>query len=205
MMPHHEDAGRAPDGRLHPGPSHRRWVRLPRVRIRPAVPGDTPALLAIEEAADGLFAGVGMAEVADAGPADWPGELERHTAAGRAWVAAEAGDRPIAYLVLDLVDGCAHIAQVSVHPSHAHRGIGRSLIERAAAWATELDLPALTLTTFADVPWNAPYYRRLGFRALPGAGIGPGLRDVIAREAAQGLDRWPRVAMIREIQRSTGP
>ena len=175
------------------------------MRIRPAAPADIPALLAIEAAADALFAGVGMAAVAEGGPDDWRGELERRVAARHAWVAVGLDDRPVAYLVLEVVDGCGHVAQVSVLPSHARRGIGRSLIDHADAWAAERDLPALTLTTFADVPWNAPYYRRLGFRAVPDAGIGPGLRDVIAHEAALGLDRRPRVAMIREVRAGDDP
>jgi len=32
-------------------------------------------------------------------------------------------------------------------------------------------LPALTLTTFTHVPWNAPYYTRCGFRVLDDAEI----------------------------------
>ncbi len=36
-------------------------------------------------------------------------------------------------------------------------------------------LPALTLTTFAEVPWNAPYYEPCGFRRLAEAEITPGL------------------------------
>jgi hypothetical protein len=34
------------------------------------------------------------------------------------------------------------------------------------AWAQRHGLAALTLTTFTDVPWNMPYYERLGFRHL---------------------------------------
>jgi GNAT superfamily N-acetyltransferase len=169
------------------------------VRIRPAVSSEIPALLAIEAAADGLFAGIGMAEVAEAGPPDWRTELERRVPAGHAWVAADAHDRPVAYLVLDVVDGCAHIVQVTVLPSHARRGIGRALIDHAAAWAVSHGLRALTLTTFADVPWNAPHYRRLGFHEMPDAEVGPGLREVVRREAARGLDRWPRIAMIWDV------
>ena len=131
MMPHREGRARAPDGRRGPGLSYRRWGRLRGVRIRPAVPSDVPVLLAIEAAADALFAGIGMA---------------------------------------------------------------------AAAWAVGRDLRAMTLTTFADVPWNAPYYRRLGFREMSGAEIGPELRGIIRHEAEQGLAPWPRVAMIREIR-----
>jgi hypothetical protein len=57
----------------------------------------------------------------------------------------------------------------------------------------------VTLTTFADVPWNAPYYRRLGFADVPPGAQGPGLRRLRAHEAEVGLDRWPRVAMARPL------
>jgi hypothetical protein len=40
------------------------------------------------------------------------------------------------------------------------------LLDRAAADAAAKGLRALTLTTFAEVPWNAPYYARCGFRVL---------------------------------------
>ncbi|CAN5517152.1 GNAT family N-acetyltransferase [soil metagenome] len=64
-----------------------------------------------------------------------------------------------------------------------------------ASWAHEKGLDGLTLTTFRDVPWNAPYYRRLGFTDLPDTEWGPHLRAKVAREAAAGLSRWPRVVM----------
>ena len=122
---------------------------------------------------------------------------------GRAWVATDdAGDVdvPVAYLLVDLVDGAAHIEQVSVHPAHAGRRLGSALLDAAAAWAKQHDVKFLTLTTFAEVPWNAPYYARLGFDVLPEDQVGEGLRRIREREAAHGLDRWPRVAMRREVE-----
>ena len=62
-----------------------------------------------------------------------------------------------------------------------------------------LVLDALTLTTFRDVPWNAPYYRRCGFRVLDEQEWTPGLRAIREREAGHGLDRWPRVCMRRDL------
>jgi hypothetical protein len=50
-----------------------------------------------------------------------------------------------------------------------------------------------------DVPWNAPYYTRCGFRALDDRELTPGLRAIRAHEAAIGLDRWPRVCMRRDL------
>lgn len=73
--------------------------------------------------------------------------------------------------------------------------MGRALLAHAADRAREEGLTALTLTTFAEVPWNAPYYARLGFRTLAEGDLTPGLREIRAAEAGHGLDRWPRVCM----------
>jgi hypothetical protein len=73
------------------------------------------------------------------------------------------------------------------------------MLEHAAGRAAAGGLPALTLTTFAEVPWNAPYYERCGFRRLAEAELTAGLREVRRREAELGLDRWPRVCMLRDL------
>ncbi|MFE7544157.1 GNAT family N-acetyltransferase [Streptomyces platensis] len=164
------------------------------------------ALCAIERAAGEPFRGLGMAAIAD----DEPPSIEQLTEfqrAGRALAAYEEagpggeGGRPVGYLLWEPVDGCTHIEQVSVHPEYAHRGIGRALIDRAME---DGGRAALTLTTFTEVPWNAPYYARIGFRTLPEAELTPGLRTIRAHEAALGLDRWPRVAMRREADWERG-
>ena len=92
-----------------------------------------------------------------------------------------------------------HGGQVSTRPAQARRGIGADLIEHVAGWARERGSAVLTLTTFVDVPWNGPYYERLGFRALPAETLGAGLAGIRAEEAAHGLDRWPRQAMRRSL------
>ncbi|MFH8344193.1 GNAT family N-acetyltransferase [Streptomyces sp. NPDC018045] len=161
--------------------------------VRAAVPLDLPVLRDVERAAGEAFRAVGMAEIADDEPPSLA-ELAGYQEAGRALVAC-AGAGPVGYLLWEPVDGCAHIEQVSVHPDGARRGLGRALIERARQ---DSGLPAVTLTTFAGVPWNAPYYARLGFRALDDAEIGEGLRGIRRREAALGLDRWERVCMRRD-------
>jgi GNAT superfamily N-acetyltransferase len=151
-------------------------------------------LVEIERAAGEPFRSLGMDVVAD----DDPGSVETlapYAAGGRALVAANAADRPVGYLLLDVVDGAAHIEQVSVHPDQARRGIGRALIEGAATWARSHGLRALTLTTYTEVPWNGPYYERLGFSYLTADEETAGLRAIRARERAAGLDAWPRACM----------
>ncbi|GGN43907.1 GCN5 family N-acetyltransferase [Streptomyces kronopolitis] len=170
--------------------------------IRRASPAELPLLREIERAAGAPFHALGMASVADDEPPSLA-ELAVFQGAGRALAACPdptrddtGGDAgPVAFLLWEPVDGCTHVAQVSVRPDHAHRGIGRALIDRAERDGGPVPV---TLTTFAEVPWNAPYYARIGFRVLSGAGLTPGLRAIRAREAALGLDRWPRVCMRRQ-------
>ncbi|MFG3703667.1 GNAT family N-acetyltransferase [Micromonospora sp. NPDC047670] len=168
------------------------------MRIRAVRQTELSVLRDIERAAGECFRDVGMPEIADDEPLP-PDVLARYQQAGRAWVAADATDVPVGYLIADVVDGNLHVEQVSVHPHSARRGVGRRLLDHLADRATATGVPALTLTTFADVPWNAPYYARCGFLTLDDSDLTPGLRAVREREAAHGLDRWPRVCMRRDL------
>jgi GNAT superfamily N-acetyltransferase len=159
---------------------------------------DFAAVQDIERAAGELFREIGMPEIAEDEP---PGakELGRYVDAGMAWVAEDADADPIGYLLARLVDTNLHVEQVSVHPRHARRGIGRALLQHASRYAAHLGVRALTLTTFEHVPWNAPYYRRCGFEFLDRSDWTPGLREIRERESAAGLDRWPRVCLRRPV------
>ena len=178
---------------------------MSQVHVRAAAERDLRRLQEIEIAAGGLFRELGMDRVADDVPPPLPA-LRRYAYAGGLWVAVEGGgdgaapgDEPLAYVMTEPVDGNVHIEQVSVHPGSSHRRIGRALIDHVARLAQEAGVPALTLCTFADVPWNAPYYERCGFRVLAPHELTPGLRRIRAEEVRAGLDRWPRVCMRREL------
>ena len=56
-------------------------------------------------------------------------------------------------------------------------------------------MAAVTLTTFSEVPWNRPYYERLGFNVIPAEEYSPGLHAIRQNEEDLGLDEWPRVCM----------
>lgn len=177
------------------------------MRIRSARRSDLRLLQDIERAAGEPFRTLGMTSVADDDPPPLD-LLENYRRAGRCWVATDplstTGDRPLAYVIADPVDGALHIEQISVDPAAARRGIGRALIDHLAALAPGQGLTALTLTTFSDVPWNAPYYARIGFRVLAEGELTDGLRTIRGEEAQHGLDRWPRVCMRRDLL-PTGP
>ncbi|MFD5829506.1 GNAT family N-acetyltransferase [Lentzea sp. NPDC060358] len=152
--------------------------------IRLAQPAELTYLQEIEIASGEPFRDFGMPEIAD----DDPMSLE-DLAEHEVWVAIGAEGVPVAFIAIGDVDDAVHVHQVSVHPSHARQGIGAALIEHA----TRGDRP-VTLTTFRDVPWNAPYYERLGFQALTEPG--PGLTELMRAEASRGLDPASRVAMV---------
>lgn len=165
-------------------------------RIRVARDDELPGLRALERASGEPFRGIGMAAIADEEPTSLA-DMSHYQRAGRAWVITEDGP-PVGFLLAFPVDGRLHIAQVSVHPTAARRGLGRALIEHVAGEAAADGITELSLTTYTEVPWNAPFYRRLGFIELPEDRLGPGLRAIRELERAAGLDRWPRATMIRE-------
>jgi GNAT superfamily N-acetyltransferase len=157
--------------------------------LRMARPDEHEALRAIEDTGDAMFLELGI------GPFH-SSEEDDHLASAALVLAA--GDPPVGFACVDLVDGAAHLWQLSVVPSAGRRGLGTSLVEAVCAWAGAQGLPAVTLTTFRDVPWNGPFYRRLGFRELDE--LTPGLAAIRAHEAAIGDDRFgARIAMRKDV------
>lgn len=168
------------------------------VRVRRATAADVAALQQIEVRAGRAFAEVGLPEVASDDPMP-TALLEGHAADGRCAVVVGADDRPLGYVVVERVDAHAHVEQVSVDPDHQGRGLGRRLLAWVDDWAGADGRRGVTLTTFRDVPWNAPLYEQLGFRVLAPDEIGPGLAAVVSAEAAHGLDPATRVCMGRDL------
>jgi len=88
--------------------------------IRAARCDALPVLRELERAADRPFRDLGMHAVAD-DEALAVAELAVLQESGRAWVIADDGDEPVAYLLVEVVDGNAHVQQVSVHPGHSRK------------------------------------------------------------------------------------
>ena len=168
------------------------------IRIRAAGPADFEAIRAVEQAAGIRFVEAGLPSVAD-DPDPTDEELAPAATAGGLWVAVDSTDRIVGWAQADVVDGEGYLHQVTVHPDHERRGIGSALVETVLRWTAARGLDALALTTFRDVPWNAPWYGRRGFVVLDTAELGSGLAAIRAEERARGLDVGPRVAMRRPI------
>lgn len=172
------------------------------IAILPASFEDGEGLREIERRAGELFRDVGMDAVADHEPASVE-VLAGYAADGRSWVAVDEARTVIGYVLVDVVDGCAHVEQVSVLPDRQGAGVGRALLDQVRGWALDTGRRAITLTTFSHVPWNQPLYEHLGFRVLDDDEIGPELRVVWDAEVAHGLDPATRVCMRLDIEEST--
>lgn len=126
-------------------------------------------------------------------------ELEHALGAGLLWVARDAAGAPVGFALVELLDE-PHLEEIDVDPAHGRRGLGRALLAVVLAWARGAGHAGITLTTFRDVAWNAPFYARLGFRALGPGEIRPGLAATMREETARGLDPARRVAMRLDLR-----
>lgn len=156
---------------------------------------DLAHLPAIERSAASAFEGRDVPDwlLTDASPAD---NWQPHLNAGTLWVADVDGEL-VGYLAARIERPRLHIDEVDVLRTFQGRGIGRSLLTVAAAWARANGLEALSLTTFRNVPWNAPFYASFGFREWDPADAPESLRASLAYEAAKGLE--DRCAMVMAL------
>lgn len=168
------------------------------ITFRDARPEECSLIQAIELAAAARYAGIGMAKVAASDPI--PLSVLAARVASRGLIVAVAADGAlIGFTAFRSLDHAAYIDEVDVLPAHAGRRIGAALLDEASRRAATLDLTALTLSTFRHVPWNAPYYRRLGFVEIAGAELTPGLVAVRADNIVRGLDETQRLFMRRPV------
>lgn len=171
--------------------------------VRPSVLDDIPELRDVEVDAGQIFREVGLGAIADGDPPE-AATLAAHVRDGTAWT-AELDSAVVGYAIASAVDGEGHLDQVSVRRTAAGRGIGHLLIDAVCRWALTEGYEALTLTTFSEVPWNGPYYARLGFQVLPADRWGPELAEIRQRERLAGIDVAPRVAMQLVLGHWVGP
>ena len=166
--------------------------------IRLAKKSDIPHLPGIEQRASELFASTPFAVEAEASCLSE--EFHREQVRLRmTWVAADADDTPVAFAAVIMVGERPHLHELSVDPSHGRRGIGLRLVETVCNWARAAGHVGVTLSTYKDVPWNAPFYERMGFRVLAESELDESLRGIRSDEADAGLDISARVVMVHDL------
>jgi len=167
----------------------------PRYSIANARKQDLTRLPGIELAAARLLAGHAPDSILnETTPLDVLQEAQRN---GHLWVAL-ADDVAVGFAHVEILNReVAHLDEIDVDPQHGRRGLGTCLMTRVCEWAADNGYAFVTLTTFRDVPWNMPFYARLGFEVLPDTQLAPALCAIVADETRRGLDPARRVVMRR--------
>jgi GNAT superfamily N-acetyltransferase len=165
------------------------------LRIRTALLPDATAFPAVERSAGELFRSVpGLAWVAD--DVDTPAHAyESHIRAASTWVSVNGSAEIVGFVSCEPFGPEFHIWQLNVCADHQGSGLGKRLLRTACEQARARGFSAATLTTFRQLPWNEPFYQRLGFQTLSEPTVGSRLAAILDAEALRGLPRDRRCAM----------
>ncbi len=166
--------------------------------VRRARPDELSAVRDVDVEAKALFRQTRHAWIADSEPEPLSFFVTREDA-GLLWVATDSADKPVGHAAFSDLDGLLHLQQISVATAWQRRGVGRRILDGAFHFYRGRGVSRVTLTTFTDVPFNRPYYLRLGFADLTVDEDDPRFGPLFAHEAAMGLDMSARVAMVREL------
>lgn len=150
-------------------------------------------LPAVERAAAALFRESPYPHLADG-----PLAADSMEPGDTVWIVADE-DSIVGFAICRKSGAALHIQEIDIHPAHARRGLGKQLIEHVVHFARRRHFEAVTLTTFADVAWNGPYYARLGFLLVPMDVMSAELRDILVAERAAGIPMAQRIAMQRVL------
>ena len=159
--------------------------------IRIAQPHELARIQHIEDDAGQRFLSEGFSD------AEMPGlpveMISTAMAEGLLFVAVDADDTPVAFALCLLRPGALHLEELDVLLAQQGQGLGRSLLDQVIRAAQERGLPKVTLTTYRDISFNAPFYARYGFSELHE--IPTWLQAIREEERAKGLDVKPRICM----------
>ncbi len=163
--------------------------------ILPSEVSDLGSLEAIEKAASQMLVeqGIPSSEL-ESGVAIHRFEQARRS--GLLWVARTDGGTPVGFALVELAGSQPHLAELDVHPDHARKGLGRALVSTAWWSLLRAGFAQLSLTTYRDIPWNAPFYSRLGFQEVSEDVLSDALAEIVDDEMRAGLDVERRVVMV---------
>ncbi len=157
------------------------------VNIRSALPNDLPLIPGLEREAAQRFRGTAHSALADAAPSMTEPLLRRALQEDRLLV-AEYGEALCGFALLEQHGADGWLQEFDVPLAFGGQGIGRALLAFSCAWARSRGCRRLTLTTFRNVPFNAPFYARFGFEELaPEETLPDHIREALAQEQAAGL------------------
>jgi ribosomal protein S18 acetylase RimI-like enzyme len=169
-------------------------------KIRSARFEELTLLSSIELSAAKLFLDTPYSFLVNAAPLPLDFVQQRFKA-GQVWVAVDPHDMVVGYAITQEVDATLYLQQIDVEPTYGCRGIGSALVDTIFVWAKLQGYPSVSLSTFQDIPWNAPFYLKLGFRVLDGSELTAGFQQIRLQEAEAGLPIAERVIMQCELSK----
>lgn len=147
------------------------------IRICNATASNISQICAISDSATKKFATISaLKDLAD--DLQEPVQVQKWLAQGRIYLAVSSGE-PIGFIAAYPIDDAVYIAEVAVIESFQGKGVGGKLVDAAIQWALVrclhdgLKSAKVSLTTYADVPWNGVWYRKRGFREVDPVVAGP--------------------------------
>lgn len=162
------------------------------ISIRPSVTADIFRLQDIERAAAELFRGSGLIDIdrmAVVSLTDHMASIE----AGLSFVATVKG-RIAGFAMGEQQELDVYLHEIDVDPAYQQRGIGAQLVQTFIGAAHARNARDIYLATFRDPPWNAPFYRKLGFEDVARADYLPWM-TALEDSQASFLDLATRVFM----------
>jgi len=166
--------------------------------IRTATPADIPAFAHVEINAGELFRSVGLDDLA--GDFSSPEFVMSFVQTGGAFVAVHTDGTVAGFTLTFMLDNAIHLQEMSVDPAHGRRGLGGRLLQAVDTWASESGCSHVTLSTFKDVHWNAPFYARHGYQIVSPEKWTPGFHILREHEEHAGLPVARRCFMMKRLR-----
>jgi predicted N-acetyltransferase YhbS len=163
-------------------------------QIRPARFEELPLLSHIENSAAVLFLDTPYAFLVNDDPLSLD-FVQQQFQAGRVWVAVDCHEIVVGYTIAREVDETLYLQQIDVEPEHGCRGIGSALVHTVCNWAIQQGYEIVSLSTFRYIPWNAPFYSKMGFHPIHEAELTTGFQQIRLKELEAGLPVLDRVIM----------
>lgn len=114
-------------------------------------------------------------------------------------MAVDGTDSAVGFaMAIGIGDAC-WLCELSVHPAHGRRGIGTALLTAFLETGRERGCTRAGLSTFRNVPFNAPFYARHGFIETFPEAAGAALRAQFEQEIPAGIDPRDRVLMLKAL------
>jgi len=170
------------------------------VKLRPAAIADIPRLQQIEQDAATLFVGLDLIDVSEMATASIGDHC--HAIDEGLSLVAELDGRVAGFAIGNRYGADVYLHELDVGRDYQRKGVGAALLRGFIDLSRAHGAPCIYLSTFRDPPWNAPFYRKIGFADVPRTKYLPWMAEIEQRQAVF-LDIATRVFMKLPLKRTS--